>query len=285
MLGGVSVAALLVGGMLLVEKMSDYARRITSIAPPSRLSREKLLVVRHQGDEASVVLNGARFAGWATDRLWALISSRLMASIDKLLGLINYAKVRSTEKELLNKVMKREEWMNSRLEQGDGNHAFDSSMTSQPTYSQNKHWYEGKDFQEQIKMAAIQIALMLLGYLLNEAGTEIRYMTMILMGLFAAPAAVAVTLVVLGIPTAIISALSRIFCGWATPLAGPFLSLTVETTPLGTWTVASFESSSQGSGLTHSKAYKDPAVMSYIAVWINERIDSCTKSRASGCSQ
>ena len=130
LLGGVSVAALLVGGTLLVEQMSDYARRITNIAPPGRLSREKLLVIRHQGDEASVVLNGARFAGWATDRLWALITSRLMASIDKLLGFMNYAKVRSTKMELRDEVMKRDAWMTSRLEQGDGNHAFDSRMTS-----------------------------------------------------------------------------------------------------------------------------------------------------------
>ena len=278
LLGGFSVATLLVGGMLLVEQMSKFARRITEIAPPGRLTREKLLVIRHQGDEASVVLNGARFAGWATDRLWALITSRLIASIDKLLGFMNYGNVRSTEKELRDQVMKRDEWFTERLEKGDSDQTVDSWMKSQPTYSQNKPWYQDSGFRDQIKMALINVAPALLGYLLNEAGTEARDFTMIIMGLLAAPAAVAVSLVVLGVPTAIISALSRIFCGWATPLAGPFLNLTVESTPLGTWTVASFEGSGQGSGLAHSKAYKDPAVMSYVADWINARMDAVRNS-------
>lgn len=54
-------------------------------------------------------------------------------------------------------------------------------------------------------------------------------------------------------------------------LLGPFLDLSVEVAPPGSWTIKQFEPSRRTGGLYHSRIYRDPFVLDAIGRWITER--------------
>jgi hypothetical protein len=53
-------------------------------------------------------------------------------------------------------------------------------------------------------------------------------------------------------------------------LFGPFLELSVEVAPPGTWTIVQFNPSSRSAGLFHSAAYADKRVLEVIARWARD---------------
>jgi hypothetical protein len=85
------------------------------------------------------------------------------------------------------------------------------------------------------------------------------------------PAIGALLLSVAAVPFGIVSALGLLPCGWTLPLAGPYLRISVEPAPPGTWTVTQVTTESGNGRLSHSRAHDDPAVHSFVAQWLMER--------------
>ena len=108
--------------------------------------------------------------------------------------------------------------------------------------------------------------------LLTDAGPAAREWTMLAIGVYGLPAALALFVVAIGIPFAVVSALSLLPCGWAAGFAGPYLHLTADPSPPGSWTLTQFETEADERKLFHSKAYQDKKVMEFLVKWIEERV-------------
>lgn len=119
---------------------------------------------------------------------------------------------------------------------------------------------------------SLQIIAIVMMQVLSEGSPTERFWAMALLGLYGIPATVAVATVAVGIPFAIISSLSLLPIGLTVPLAGPYLDLTAETSPPGSWTVTHFRSDRESTGLFHSAAYQNRNVLAFLAQWIKARV-------------
>jgi hypothetical protein len=72
-------------------------------------------------------------------------------------------------------------------------------------------------------------------------------------------------------PIAVLFSASLFPCGWAAPFTGPYLHLTAEPSPPGSWAVTHFETTGEESNLSHSHAYQDREVMEFLVDWIEAR--------------
>jgi hypothetical protein len=91
-------------------------------------------------------------------------------------------------------------------------------------------------------------------------------------GLYGLPALLALLVTMTSVVPAIVFSLGLVPCGWSVPFAGPYLDMTAEPAPPGTWSITQVEPDASR-GLAHSKSYNDPSVHEHLAKWIRRRAD------------
>lgn len=106
---------------------------------------------------------------------------------------------------------------------------------------------------------------------LAAANPLVHYLLLGLALVYGLPAALAVVVVVLGIPAALISALSLVMTGAKVPFAGPYLDLAAEASPPGEWTVTNLECRRKNRGLIHSEIHGDAQLSGAVTSWIVAR--------------
>ena len=192
---------------------------------------------------------GARVAGRGVDLLWAATGAKAFGFVERLLNFIDYGNVRSIWEQFDRLVRK-----------GD----------DQPNLAEQQAAEKRK--QKETIGQAVWHALALALISAFQSGTpQDQWWVVLIAGVFALPAALAILIVVLAIPFALLSSLSLWPCGRSMPFAGTYLHVAVEASPLGTWNVSQYDAGERGSPLIHSRAYNDQRVPPFIVNWIECR--------------
>jgi hypothetical protein len=74
-----------------------------------------------------------------------------------------------------------------------------------------------------------------------------------------------------------IFALGLLPCGWTLPFAGPYLDLTAEPAPPGTWSVTQLRASGEDS-LSHGRSHDDAVAIDYVCEWLKARLTAAEGS-------
>jgi hypothetical protein len=267
----VGVIAILALGALLVELMQRHAQAISESIDKTALSSEQVVIIRTQGDEAAATLAGVRLAGTASDLMWSALSKPIFKILGKVLDSMDFGRVRSIDgrRELLNRQLL------DRLEgsgQGRENELF-GHAASDGESDGNSYWKEASN-------TIYQFLPIIIIQLLIEAGPTAQSWTMAAIILYGLPALLALAAVLFGVPFALISGLSLVVCGWKAVFAGPYLHLTADPLPPGSWSLTQFRAGVSENGLAHSKAYRDPEVMEFLVTWIRQRVSQSAKLAA-----
>lgn len=296
------VAAMALGGWLL-QGMRRHAARLARCMPASALVPEQVAIVRVQGDEATAAITGVRLAGSLSDLIWRVVSAPLYDRISRLLRIMDYAGMRSLQDRL------DKEW--SRLEGRMAKSFSDPARGSNgsprmpreqldllnppsPARSSASNPFERLNLlggpqpssafsrlgatpgSEGTWSSATWQALVttlppLVIHYIREGGPAERLAALACLMVVSLPAMFAVATIVLGLPFGLVSALSLMLVDWTAPLAGPYLRVTAEPSPPGTWAVTQFEADREPRGLFHSQAYVRPAAQHFVASWILQR--------------
>lgn len=272
-LGAIGLSMLIMFlGAWAIERMRRHAQHVSHQMPSTALKPDQLSVVRVQGDEAIALLAGARLAGTLADLLWAITGARAFRVVDRLLNFIDYGQMRSWEETFRRKTA--EKYFGASHSLGftyppppsplvAPPELFANSRSLSETFADNTGYTVGQ--------VIFQVSAIGLTQAFQNGSPEIQALALSAAGLYALPAAFALGVVLLGVPFAFLSSASLFFCGFKMPFAGPYLHVTAEPSPLGTWSVTQFDASVQDGGLFHSKAYEDYRVPPFIAEWVQGR--------------
>ena len=208
-------------------------------------------MVRVQGDEAIAAIGGVRLAGTLADLIWYLVSTRIFVFLNRLLTIWDY-------KTFLNIPLNMfSSW----------NIKYATSSIWPVEDWQLKPLYEVLSWVHLL----VQVALPLVLFNLKDSSLDGQLFSMILLGVCGLPAAFLVAAVALGIPFALLFSASLLPCGLTVPLAGPYLHLTAEPSPPGSWTVTHFKTTGNETSLFHSEAHQNPSVIKFLEEWIKNR--------------
>jgi hypothetical protein len=245
----------------LIKYMQVRSTRILKMMPTTGLLPEQVAVICVQGDEATAAIAGTRLAGKLSHLLWRTISTPAFEKLTVVLNFWDYLGSRSTVEKL------KRAW-----DRSDSNPSmlFGSDPWRAATLTTTASEAIAEKVRDQLGIFIPQIAPILLAEGLKSNDPTQRFFTLLCMGLYGLPAALALLTVVLGIPFAILSSASLFPCGWTLPLAGPYLNLSAESSPVGSWTVSYFDADAENS-LSHTKAYDIWQVQEFIANWIKRR--------------
>jgi len=115
--------------------------------------------------------------------------------------------------------------------------------------------------------------------MLDDANIVTRSLGAVLAVAYGLPAIVALLISLASIPFGIVFALGLLPCGWTLPFAGPYLDLTAETVPPGTWSVTQLHGD-PGGELSHGRSHDDPEAIGFVCRWLNERLEAAKMSAA-----
>lgn len=291
------VAAMTLGGWLL-ERMRRHAARLTDGMPTSALAPEQVAIVRVQGDEATAAITGVRLAGSLADLIWRIISAPLYERVSRLLKVMDYAGMRSFQEKLKRSWLKESLWhetpRRSDRPQGMPGEQLDLlnppvppapstpgslgtlNLLGAPWTSSAIAPYAGTPARDATWASATWQALVstvppLVIHLALEGGPAERLAALACLMVVSLPAIFAVATIALGLPFGLVSALSLVLIDWSAPLAGPYLRVTAEPSPSGTWSITQFEADLEPRGLFHSQAYQNPSAQRFVADWILQR--------------
>jgi hypothetical protein len=246
-----TVMVLILGGSWMTNAMKKTAATIEEVMKETKLRSEQVTIIRTRGDEAAAVIAGARVAGAFVDLGWRRFSEPVLEKLSDVLEWVDYFGLRSLYRKSLREVR------------------IDSPRpyTYRHTYGQN----ETPSLSEQIWHSVIP----LIGPILVTAFQEqehpvLKWMILAIAGLYGLPALLALLVTLISVIPAIVFCLGLLPCGWSVPFAGPYLDMTAEPAPPGTWLVTQVEPDG-ATGLSHSKSYNDPKVHEHLAGWIRER--------------
>jgi hypothetical protein len=120
------------------------------------------------------------------------------------------------------------------------------------------------------QMAQTYIPLLVLS-LLDDSHAWARWVGAAIAVGYGFPALLALIVSVVSIPFSVIFALGLLPCGWTLPFAGPYLDLTAEPAPPGTWSVTQLRASGEGS-LSHGRSHDDAAAIDFVCEWLKARL-------------
>ena len=178
-----------------------------------------------------------------------------------MLNTIDYAKIRTLNQEMRDRILMRE---SRRV-----------APSLDPFQPPKRDWREG------LGAATTQALAAGLMFLIEHGTPEQQMWAMVAAGVYILPAALAVLAVLLGVPFAFLTSASLLPCGPTVPFVGPYLRVTAEPSPLGTWSVTQYDASGQDTGLFHSRAYDDYRVPPFIGRGVEARMQK-EGSRAPG---
>jgi hypothetical protein len=246
-------------GAFASRHMGEYAQRISKAVPHSALSPDRVVIIRVDGDEALAAITGARLAGTLAELLWAYAGVPCRNVIDEMIEWMDYLGMRSLRETARRLSAKQRSYLETLGEGKPGPYA----LRHEPEIPSI-----GWSGELRNSMNLLVPLLPTVIFAENE-NTVTRIIAMILVCLYAMPAALAVALAAIRVPFGVLSAISLTPCGLTLPLAGSRLRMTAEATPSGTWSVTRFDSA-MGTGLQHSKAY-DGRSAEFIASWVRRR--------------
>lgn len=291
------VAAMSLGGWLL-ERMRRHAARLAKCMPSSALAPEQVAIVRVQGDEATAAITGVRLAGSLADLIWRIVSAPLYERVSRLLKVMDYAGMRSLQDKLKRSWFKESSWTDTLRRcdhaQGVGGEQLDLLDPPSPRppsalgsagrldllglrwapgaiASQDRTAQTDQSWASATWQALVTTLPPLVIHYIREGGPAERLAALAGLMVVSLPAIFAVATIVLGLPFGLVSALSLMLVDWTAPLAGPYLRVTAEPSPSGTWSVTQFEADREPRGLFHSQAYQQPAAQHFVAGWILQR--------------
>jgi type IV secretory pathway VirB2 component (pilin) len=236
------VAIVLMAASYVASLMRKHAERIRNLMPATRLEPAQLAIVRTSADEAAAALSGARVAGGFASIFWSMATHRLVDKVRALLQKIDYFRTREFE----------EMW-----KKGDG--------TPRPQKT------EGDIAAESIRNSVLSVLPTLVLMMLDDANVMTRSLGAVLAIAYGLPAIVALLISIASIPFGIVFALGLLPCGWTLPFAGPYLDLTAEPAPPGTWSVTQLHGD-PGAELSHGRSHDDLEAISFVCRWLNDRL-------------
>jgi hypothetical protein len=222
--------------------------------PATALRSDQVAIVRTPADEAAAVLSGARVAGGFATLFWRVVSGPVIGVLRRMLEAFDYLGAREFQHKVWDSVKK-----------GDG-----------PSYAatQGVGGYPPADdtMSTAIRQSALSLGPLLVLTMLDDSRALTRWLGAALAIGYGAPAIMALLINVVSIPFGVIFALGLLPCGWTLPLAGPYLDLTAEPAPPGTWSVTQLTGHAKGGALSHGNAHDDGAVFRFAAGWLQARL-------------
>lgn len=261
------VLGLLWLGGWLNDQMHDFAKRLVARMPSVLPPPDKLAVVRVEGDEAIATLAGARFAGSSVRLFWRFLTAPAFRWMADLLEAVDYGGLHAIQEKLREQILKSQTPSTFPRTAPGAPDLF----TPPPQYlpPQPSPWEEAWQNAKPLLWQLIPVVAVE-SYKVLSPGW--RLVLLCLVGLYGVPAAIALLLVVLSVPVGILTSVTLFPCGWAVPLAGPYLQLAAEPTPTGRSSVFQFPGGGGDKGLDHSYAYQNERVWDFAADWIAERL-------------
>ena len=282
--GGVGL--LLALGAIFANVMQRRALRLANAMPATKLTRDQLLVIRAPGDEAAVMLGLARFVSRTISWLWRRISHPLWRLAAGLLRL--WDPVRRLKDGSLQRVF-YPVWglLKNLVSPPPPLYPLGGGIGRIPLGVKGPVYHKGQLIAPVGDTPVIAMIRTLMPYALvpviagagqfvSNPIVQLVFLLMIL--LFALPAAIALFMTLVALPIAALVSLCLAPLGREIPLAGPYLDLTAEPAPPGIWLVAQMEpekvycdfSESGVGGLNHSEAHSDVRVHKLFARWAED---------------
>ena len=215
-----AVLVLLGLATMLARRMKAFAGRVSRAMPDTRLEPARLAVIRTATDEAAGTLSGARVAGVLIGILWTHAISPVSGTLRRVLETIDYGGLRRLHAQL-------QAWADDKWAGQERAASWQPSSSLTPGQSAAR---EGAGI-----VAAMLPVLVLT--LLDNPSPAMRWLGFAVAVAYGVPAVLALLLAVVSVPFGVLVAIGVLPCGWTLPLAGPFLNITVEPTPPGTWSV------------------------------------------------
>jgi len=234
----VAVGVVLIAGGFIAALMRKHAKRISDLMPATSLRPEQLAIVRTASDEAAAALSGARVAGGFASLFWTVVSGPVVRLLRDALEAVDYLGMRAIQREFERGYAKRPETVKS----------------------------TSTIFRESV----LPVLPILILMMLDDRNASMRWLGAIIAIASGLPAIGALLVNVVSVPFSVLFALGLLPCGLTLPLAGPFLDLTVEPAPPGTWSVTQLPSFSEGR-LSHGRAHDDPHVFTFAGHWLKQR--------------
>ncbi len=250
LLAVVGVTLVLLAASWVASLMRKHAERIRDVMPTTRLEPAQLAIVRTSADEAAAALSGARVAGGFASIFWSVATHRLVGRLQDLLQKMDYFSMREFE---------------NAVRKGDG------SPPPQKT--------DGEIAAASARNSALSLLPTLALMMLDDTNIVTRSLGAVLAVAYGLPAIVALLISIASIPFGIVFALGLLPCGWTLPFAGPYLDLTAEPAPPGTWSVTQLHGD-PGGELSHGRSHDDPEAIGFVCRWLNERLEAAEKSAA-----
>jgi hypothetical protein len=238
----VGVALVLLAASYVASLMRKHARRICDLMPTTRLEPAQLAIVRTSADEAAAALSGARVAGGFASIFWSMATNDLVERLRAFLQKMDYFSTR----EFQDAVMK-----------GDGR------PRPQKT--------DGEIAARSARNSALSLLPTLVLMMLDDSNVVTRWFGAILAVVYGLPALVALFIGVASIPFGVVFALGLLPCGWTLPFAGPYLDLTAEPAPPGTWSVTQLHGD-PGGELSHGRSHDDREAIGFVCDWLKDRL-------------
>lgn len=244
LLAVVGVTLVLLAASYVASLMRKHAERIRDAMPTTRLEPAQLAIVRTSADEAAAALSGARVAGGFASIFWSMATHRVVGWLRELLQKMDYFSMREFE---------------NAVRKGDG--------TPRPQKT------DGDIAAESVRNSVLSVLPTLVLMMLDDANVVTRSLGAVLAVAYGLPAIVALFISIASIPFGIVFALGLLPCGWTLPFAGPYLDLTAEPAPPGTWSVTQLHGD-PGGELSHGRSHDDPEAISFVCRWLNDRLEA-----------
>jgi hypothetical protein len=263
----IGVVLLMSGGGWASTRMKAAAENIAEKMAPTKLAAEQVTIVRTYGDEAVAVIAGARVTGAFVNQVWRGFSEPLLQALAELLEWIDYFGLRSTMRQFDLDRAKRDS-------PALGEQRRSSLPLSHESGDELSAWAHFK------KTATPTIGPLIATAIQDNSNPALRWVVLGIGAVYGLPALIALAITMISVVPGIVFSLGLLPCGWTVPFAGPYLDVTAEPAPSGTWRVTQFDPSNER-GLAHSKSYDDARVHEHLAQWIRDL--SAAKKKKADC--
>jgi hypothetical protein len=265
----VSIAGVLALAAYATKLMESHARRVCDAMPDTKLKKPQLAIIRTSSDEAAATLSGARVAGVFVVLFWTFVSSGVVAYLREVVMSMDYFGMRALQRrhnEMLAQQLRQSEIIASAI---SGRPV--SRRPIFPAQEVRRPFSWSEELLKQVKQTALPYAPLLVFTLLDSGTVLERWAGVVLAVGYGIPAILALFVSVISVPFGVIFALGLLPCGWTLPFAGPYLDLTAEPAPPGTWSVIQLRTEVQGETLSHSKAHDHSSVFEETIDWLLTR--------------
>jgi hypothetical protein len=279
----VGVVSLILGGVGAMMVMKKNAESIARRMQVPVLRTEQVTIVRTPGDEAAAVIAGVRVTGAFVNVIWRGVIDPVRQRLRRLLDWTHYlggGAVATFKPEVWDEMTKkRNEMLADKLGPRDTPSVEEAIRLSGSTLGEAK-----PPIWKEVANALLPLAALTVVVVFQDSNYSFfKWVILGIGALYGLPAMLALSVAVLSVVPGIVFSLGLLPCGWTVPFAGPFLDVTAEPAPLGSFVVTHFEREDD-EGLSHKKSYKHGRVPDHLAAWINACADAKRTKQQNGDS-